>query len=241
MNSYLEFIFNCKKEKRVYPIFDYNFQRISVEEIENQLNTSIVNGLSSEQAEERLEIYGKNIIKPEEIHVIIRFLAILLSGYNGFLWFASLISFLAWKPIGNPPQTSNLIQGIILLVMIFIQSIIELAQELHSENIMKSVIKLIPNLVDVVRDGKEIKIKPEDIVIGDLVILMPNSDVPADIRLVECNNMLFNKSLLTGESDLVPGSNQSVDSKYTEANNIAFMDTALILGYGKGIVVETGN
>ena len=57
----------------------------------------------------------------------------------------------------------------------------------------------------VIRNGVEMKISAEKIVVGDLVVLTYGTKVPADLRLIECADLRFDRSMLTGESEAIEG------------------------------------
>lgn len=108
--------------------------------------------------------------------------------------------------------------------------------------------------VVLVRDGREISLPAEELVIGDLVVLSSGMKVAADMRIIEENDLSFDRSMLTGESvpveakiNLANNEHSTTaftidvsEDKYLEAKNIAFLGTLILGGRGKGIVVSTG-
>ena len=106
---------------------------------------------------------------------------------------------------------------------------------------MKSIKNMMPHSAMVIRNGHEMKILVEDVVVGDLVVLSYGHKVPADVRLTESHDLKFDKSMLTGESEAVEGTVQCTDDRYVESKNMAYMTALVTSGHGKGIVVATGN
>lgn len=107
---------------------------------------------------------------------------------------------------------------------------------------MKSIHSMLPANCIVLRDGEKKQIASSDLVIGDVVVLSLGIKVPADLRLVEVSSDLkFDRSILTGESDAIPGTVAMTDNNYLETKNIAFMSTHCTQGSGLGIVVSTGD
>src|SRR6185312_8514710 len=149
----------------------------------------------------------------------------------------ALICFLAWRPIGNPPDPTNLGLVILLIIVIFLQAAFSAFQDWSSSHIMKSLKNMMPSSATVIRNGKESRIPATDLVVGDLVLLEYGSKVPADIRIIESHDLKFDRSILTGESEAVDGAVECTDNSYNETKNIAFMTTLVTQGQGRGIVV----
>ena len=97
---------------------DYDFHQIDFNEIVSRFGTSLKDGLTTQRAQELLAKNGKNMLSPPQRHLIRMVLSYLFSGFCGVLWIASLICFLAWKPIGDPPDPTNLGLAILLNVVI---------------------------------------------------------------------------------------------------------------------------
>lgn len=98
-----------------------------------------------------------------------------------------------------------------------------------------------PSNAYVIRNGKEISILTEDIVVGDIIKLSYGNKVPADCRIIETKELKFDKSMLTGESDAIDGTVEATDESYVESKNIAYMTTLITNGQGKGLVVACGD
>ena len=106
---------------------------------------------------------------------------------------------------------------------------------------MKSIKNMMPHSALVVRNGHEVKIQVEEVVVGDLVCLTYGNKVPADVRITESHDLKFDKSMLTGESEAIEGTVECTDDRYVESKNIAYMTALITSGQGKGIVVSTGS
>ncbi len=94
------------------------------------------------------------------------------------------------------------------------------------------------------RDGKELEVRSEELVPGDIVFLASGSRVPADIRLIKTIELKTDESMFTGES--IPA--EKITSAIPEDNltpgdqkNMAFMGTVVVNGRAKGVVVATGS
>jgi magnesium-transporting ATPase (P-type) len=101
----------------------------------------------------------------------------------------------------------------------------------------------------VVRDGKEVKIPADQIVPGDVVILGTGDRVPADIRMLETNNIASQEAALTGESVPIEKTSDVIEPKggdprqtpLGDRKNMCFSATLVSQGAGAGVVVATGD
>jgi sodium/potassium-transporting ATPase subunit alpha len=125
-------------------------------------------------------------------------------------------------------------------VVIVLQASFSAFQDWSSSKVMKSIKNLIPSKATVIRTGAELNISAEEVVIGDVVVLSYGNKVPADLRIIECHDLKFDRSLLTGESDAVDGSVECTDESLLESRNIAFMTSLVTNGCGRGVVIATG-
>jgi sodium/potassium-transporting ATPase subunit alpha len=124
--------------------------------------------------------------------------------------------------------------------VILLQASFSAFQDWSSDKVMKSIKSLIPSQATVIRDGAEHTIAAEELVVGDLVLLVYGHKVPADVRIIDSHDLKFDRSLLTGESEAVDGTVECTDDQYVQTKNIAFMTTLITNGQGKGIVVSSG-
>ncbi|MBP8031816.1 MAG: cation-transporting P-type ATPase, partial [Acetobacterium sp.] len=103
--------------------------------------------------------------------------------------------------------------------------------------------QLLPTYARVVRDGKEIKILAEELVLGDLIILAEGDRISADSRLVEDNDFRADQSILTGESHPAHKTKdvgQRTDLGRSEQPNLIFAGTNAASGACKAVVFATG-
>jgi Ca2+-transporting ATPase len=200
------------------------------------------NGLTNHEAETRIEKYGlnklseKKKISPFEIYAN-QFKSILIL----ILIAASILTFAVYF-LGEK-QRSDLIEGGLILSIVFMITILGFIQEFRAEKAIEALKKLLAYKAKVVRDGKEIQIDTLQLVPGDLVVLEEGEKVPADIRLTAVSVLNSNEAPLTGESnpvtkgvDLLDGALPVADQK-----NMVFSGTVITSGRGKGIVISTGD
>jgi len=107
---------------------------------------------------------------------------------------------------------------------------------------MKSIRNLIAEEATVIHNGERMTIPSADIVVGDIVLLTLGNRVPADIRIVEASSDLrFDRSLLTGESDMIPGTVLCTSDNAMETRNLALNSTFVVQGKCTGVVFVTGD
>jgi magnesium-transporting ATPase (P-type) len=91
---------------------------LSFEQLVHRFDTSLTKGLNELQATNLLIKNGKNLIKKKEKHIFRKLIGYLFTGFCALLWVSSIVCFLAWKPIGDPPDPTNLGLGVLLIIVI---------------------------------------------------------------------------------------------------------------------------
>lgn len=177
--------------------------------------------LTNIEAEELLQIYGKNVISNNKnINKLKRLLKHLLSPLILLLLIVSLISFLSG-------ETHD---AIFIFVMVIINIIVTYIQEERAEKGLDKLKEMLSPKSKVFRDGEIKTIDSELLVIGDIVLLNAGDKVPADGIILEESFLSINESQLTGESLPVEKS-QDTD---------IFMSTFVTSGNGIMRVLKTG-
>lgn len=225
----------------------------------SRLSTSVTQGLSVEQAHRRISEHGKNKPTRPRTEWFRKLMGYFFGGFGVLLSLGSILVFIAWRPLGNPPAIANLALAIVLLAVFFIQAGFNAWQDWSSARVMASIMTMLPDDCLVVRDGKATTIPATELVPGDIVKIKQGNKLPADVRFIEVTpDAKFDRSILTGEprprkqSDLdlltpigesapVPGSVESTDNNYLETNCIGLQGTHCVSGTVTGIVVATGD
>ncbi|ORY05461.1 calcium ATPase [Basidiobolus meristosporus CBS 931.73] len=229
------------KDKDLEKELAIDYHKLNLHEVSLRFNTSLENGLDSAKAQERLVKNGKNQISPPPSKLWSKIFDYGFGGFCGLLWFAALICFLAWKPLGNPPDPLNLGLGVLLLIVIFLQAGFNAYQDWSSSKVMNSINGMLPANALVNRGGQKVRVPVSDLVVGDVVYLTYGNKVPADARVISCSDLKFDKSVLTGESDPIAATVDMTDENYLESKNVALMGTLTTNGEGVGVVVSTGD
>ena len=94
----------------------------------------------------------------------------------------------------------DLIEGGIIVFIVVLNAILGMLQENKAENALESLKKRTEPYCQDVRNGALQKVKAEELVVGDVVVLCAGNIVPADLRLFETHNFNIHESSLSGES-----------------------------------------
>ena len=241
----------------------WKFVEENEEEILKEFKTSL-NGLTEEEAKERLKIYGPNIITSFKIDLLEIIKRNTLNFFNGFLFLAGLLSLLI-----NGPQ----VESILIFSFLFISIFIAVFQDYRTNKLSEKLLSYFENYAFVKRNGKWIKINAKELVPGDYVKVTSGYLIPADLRILKAKNALVDESIITGESEPVfkntriNTDTERINTDYPQINadsklintdkddphksvsnphisvipeNIALMGTTLIKGEIEGIVIATG-
>lgn len=201
------------------------------EEIFQELKTSF-NGISSKEAIKRLKENGPNKIQSFQIDLIEIIKRNSLNFFNLFLLVASLLSFLT---------EGFKIEPILIFAFLILSILVSIFQDYRANKLTQKLLDYFKNYSFVKRNGNWQKLESENIVPGDYVKVTAGSIVPADIRILKCEETLINESILTGESEpIFKSSNlKTFKNKQSIPTNIALMGTTLIKGEIEGIVFAT--
>ena len=205
--------------------------------IENSLKylNCTIDGLSTSQAKQRNERYGKNSL-PSTIKSTLFdiFIEQFKSPIIYILLIAAIVSFVI----------QEFSDGGFIIAVLFINAFIGTYQEYTASQKADALKKIIKTYIIVLRDNKKIELLSDDITVGDIVFFESGVKVPADIRLIESNNLFVNESLLTGESIDV---NKDANCMYTDIDipigdrkNMLYAGSMVTKGRAIGVVTNIG-
>ncbi len=209
------------------------FVTLPAEEIFNRLNAT-AQGLTSDEAAERLETYGKNELAREHKHSALK------EFLNHFKSPLVIILLIAGTISGFLQEYAN---ATIILTIIFISVILDYYQESKAEKAAELLKQKVTSTATVLRDGAKQEIKLPEIVPGDIIYLSAGDITPADSRVIAAKDLFINQSALTGESFPVEKTPNPVKGKpgvLIDWNNYCFMGTSVVSGTAQAIVVKTG-
>ena len=214
---------------------------VSPEEVLQEQNSS-PEGLSQAEAEKRLEKFGHNKLKEGKKESLLKkFLKELADPMIIILIVAAAISGVTAFYEGE-----SFTDVIIILAVVIINAVLGVFQESKAEAAIAALQEIAAATSKVLRDGKMVVMRSEDLVPGDVVLLEAGDSVPADGRILESASMKIEEAALTGESVPV---NKIVkllnldgekDIPLGDRKNMIYMGSTVVYGRGKAVITETG-
>ena len=191
-------------------------------------------GLSQEEAQARLALYGRNeLAEPKTSPVWRRWVAVAFHPTALLLWIAGGITFLTGQPV---------LAGIIWLVVI-INATFSFYREYWAERAVTGLKHFLPSTARTIRDGQDFTIPVSELVPGDVLVLAEGDRIPADARVVEEYGLRVNQATLTGEAmpaRKTADASLREDLSELERPNLIFAGTTVISGTGRAVVYATG-
>ncbi|MBO0530696.1 HAD family hydrolase, partial [Clostridium botulinum] len=205
------------------------FQK-SIEETMKYFNVS-KNGLNSKETKKQRELYGYNELVEKKKDTILK---VFLEQFKDFLVIILIIAGIISMVTGNIEST------IVIFAVITLNAILGTVQHVKAENSLNSLKKLSSPHAKVIRDSKKIELLSREIVPGDILILEAGDYVPADGRIIENYSIQVNESSLTGESESVLKTADTIsenDIALGDQKNMVFSGS--FVTYGRATVVVT--
>jgi len=191
------------------------------------------NGLSKEEAGNRLGKYGPNQLPEAKTRgPLVRF----------FYQFHNVLIYVLIAASAITAMLGHWIDASVILGVVFINAVIGFVQEGKAENALKAIRQMLSPNAMVLRNGKQIAIPAKELVPGDVVLLQSGDKVPADLRLFRVKGLQIQESVLTGESIAVEKITDSValESMIGDRRCLAYSGTLVTHGQGTGVVIATG-
>ena len=219
------------------PVTTEEVLTLPANELLSRLETS-TQGLSSEEAERRITLYGTN----ELAHKMKR-----SSIVSFLLHFKSPLILILLAAAAFAGATGDIPDFTIIFVIVLISVGIDHYQESKAENAAELLKEKVSTTATVIRDNIRKEIKLSQIVPGDIIYLSAGDIAPADARIVTAKDLFINQSTLTGESFPVEKTANSLQnaanlsfSSITEWDNYLFMGTSVVSGTSTAVVAKTG-
>ena len=219
-------------EEREVEETDREWHALDLDQVYEALATS-PDGLSPEEARERLEREGPNEIEGEEGVSPLR---IFLDQYTSALIWVLIVAAVVMAFVGHTLD-AGVIAGIVVFITVF-----GFVQDYRAEQSIQALAEMATTYALVRRGGEKTEIDVTSVVPGDVIFVESGDAVPADARIVEESNLSVDEAALTGESVGVskePGVVEGATA-LADRRNMLFKDTVVERGSGRGIVVETG-
>lgn len=206
---------------------------LSGSRVVEQLHSSLKTGLSSEQALERQAKWGANELVEESSEP---WWYKLTAQFNNYLVWILLVGAVVSITAGE------LVDGALIMAIVVFMALLGYIQDAKAEEALKNLKKLEAATTRVLREGELQEIETKLVVPGDIVHLKAGDALPADIRIIEAQNVSINESTLTGESLPVSKHNRELAERVplAERQNMAYSGTLLLAGTLVGVVTATG-
>ena len=212
---------------------DYNeISKLTTKEILTKYHTK-EEGLTNKEAQKRLNNNGKNIVIKEVNRSIFYFIFnSLKEEFIIILLVLAVINFSLGDKLGS----------LVIVLIAIISMLIRVLEDYSAYKFNKKLRSKIVSTTKVIRDNKELEIKVENVVVGDIISLNAGSIIPADCIVVNSKDLFVNESVFTGES--IPVEKKETNKKeydnLFDIKNVLYMSSSVISGTAKAIVVKTG-
>lgn len=213
----------------------------SIEDVIGATGSSM-SGLTSGEAEKRLQQNGKNkLVEGKKDSVVKRFLQQLADPMIIILLAAAAVSAVMSVLEGESPA-----DVFIILFVVIINSVLGVYQESKAEKAIEALQQMAAATSKVLRDGRIAIVKSEELVVGDVVLLEAGDAVPADGRIIDSASLKIEEAALTGESvpvnkyiDVISLDGQT-DIPLGDRKNMVYMGSIVVYGRGSAVITATG-
>ena len=215
----------------------------SAEEVLQELGVG-AEGLTSEQAAQRLEKYGPNKLKEAPKPTLLqRFLAQLKDPMLIILMIAAGVSAVTNLMAGH----DEMAEVVIILAVVLLNAILGVFQESKAEAAIEALQTMTAATCKVLRDGKLVVLHSDELVPGDVILLEAGDAVPADGRIIENASLKIEEAALTGESvpvnkvlEALGMAQGQEDVPLGDRKNMCYMGSTVVYGRGKAVITDTG-
>lgn len=214
-------------------------------EVAKALDVDTNTGLSSAEAQRRLEKFGPNqLASAPPVPKWKKFLAQFQDPLVYLLLAATVISLIAWFIERSHGTAGEVLpfDAIVIILILIVNAVLGYIQEARAEQAVESLAQMTAPQTSVLRDGKIVHINTADVVPGDIVVLGEGDTVSADGRLFAAASLRIAEASLTGESVPVGKKPDTLDSAKAlgDRTNMIFNGTSVTQGTGRAIVTGTG-
>ena len=209
-----------------------SFWNLPIEQVLDRLK-SRVQGLSRQEAQQRLSQYGANSLKQKQTSNV---LSLLLNQFKSPIILILMAAAILSGFLGD------VIDTVIILGIVLISGLLGFWQERGATDAVAKLLALVQVKATVLRDGQSQEIPNEDVVPGDIVVLTAGDSIPGDCLVLASKDLSVNEAALTGETypaDKLSGT-LPVETGLSQRTNTLYMGTNVISGTATAIVVQTG-
>lgn len=198
----------------------------------DDLQSNYPAGLQSNEIDERLRAHGYNEVTLKSVPKWL----ILLRQFNSVIIYILIVAAALTMLMGHYSD------AVVIGLVVIVNALIGYIQEVNASNALDKIKNMLSVEVTVIRDGERFDVPARELVPGDLVYLEAGDNVPADLRILDADNLRIQESSLTGESDSVLKDESTLTGKVplAERVNMAYASTSVTNGSATGMVVATG-
>lgn len=211
----------------------HDFQTMNEEEIFHNLKTGL-NGLTEDEAGQRITLYGLNELPKKKKDSIFKiFFMQFANSITVIMIIACILSFMVHE----------VTDAIAIIFIIMVDAIMGTVQEWKANKSAEALSNMIKAKSQVIRNGVEKEIDASNLTIGDIVMLQSGTKVSADARILSCSNLTIEEAVLTGESVASHKNNIKTDESHSisDAKNMVFAGTNVITGRATVVVTNIGS
>ncbi|MBN8636807.1 MAG: cation-translocating P-type ATPase [Anaerolineae bacterium] len=211
-----------------------DFYRLEVDQALAELKSDPRQGLTTEEAAQRIAQYGKNVLPAGES---VSLFTLFINQFKNIMVIILIIAAVISGIVGEFEDV------IVILVIVIANAALGTYQEYRAEQALQALSAMqVPN-VRVRRAGHVGQVSAEDLVPGDIVLLQEGDRIPADGRLIVSANLQIEEAALTGESQATFKQIHAIADENVgigDRKNMAFMGTSVTYGRGELLITETG-
>ena len=212
----------------------------STKEVLAHFNVDDKKGLANSECEEKLEIYGQNVISNIERP---KFIKLFFNQFKSktviVLIIVAIISFV----LSTVYNDVNSVSALLIIGIVVLNALISTYYIYNCQNTLESIKSYTNPTVTVLRDGIVKSINAAYLVMGDIIILEEGDYVPADARIIECNEFRCNEFNLSGNEVPIEKNADIILDDITpieDRSNMIFSGSSVVHGNAKAVVVATG-
>ncbi len=214
------------------------------DEVLSEVKSSPETGLTTAEAEARLAEGGKNkLAEGKKITLLQRIISQIMDPMVLVLIAAAVVSAVTELSLHPDKLPTDVF---IILAVVVLNTVLGVVQESKAEKAIDALKEMAAATSKVIRDGKHLTVRSEDLTVGDIVILEAGDAVPADGRILESASMKIEEAALTGESvpvdkvDHALTAGENGDIPLGDRRNMCYMGSVVVYGRGSMVVTGTG-
>lgn len=198
-------------------------------------------GLSEEEADNRINKFGRNALKqPKSGGILKLFFSQFKDVMTLLLVAAAVVSAVIAFFSGDRNDVTD---TFIIIFIIFLNALVGCIQQYRADKAIENLKKLSATTIKVRRGGREKQINSELVTVGDVVLLEEGDVVPADCRVISCAALKCDESAMTGESVSVAKTADAIDGEVkhvSDKRNTLFSSTFVVSGSAEAVVCAVG-